>query len=63
MRRGTALLVGAAVMAAARLVPAAADTPAPAPELPRDVCTHALSDPSGDTGKLTSPPTASTSEP
>jgi len=48
MRRGTALLVGAALMAAARLVPAAGDTPAPTPDVPRDVCTHAINDPSGD---------------
>src|SRR5581483_4255640 len=48
MRRGTALLVGAAVMAASRLVPASGDTPPPTPELPRAVCSHAVNDPAGD---------------
>jgi hypothetical protein len=36
------------VVAAARLVPAAGDTPAPTPDVPRDVCTHAVGDPAGD---------------
>lgn len=48
MRRGTALLVGAAVVAAARLVPAGADTPSSAPDLPRALCSHGIVDPQGD---------------
>jgi hypothetical protein len=36
------------MVAAARLVPAAGDTPAPTPDVPRDVCTHAIGDPAGD---------------
>jgi hypothetical protein len=55
MRRGTALLMGVAVLAASRLVPASGDTPPAAPELPRDVCTHAVSDPAGDAKAVTSP--------
>lgn len=49
MRRGTALLMGAVLMAAARLVPASGDTtPAPTPDLPRYACSHGLVDPEGD---------------
>jgi len=49
MRRGTALLVGAALIAAARLVPAAGDTtPAPTPDLPKFLCDYGLVDDEGD---------------
>lgn len=49
MRRGTALLMGAVVMAAARLVPASGDTtPAPTPDLPRFLCSHGLVDDPAD---------------
>jgi hypothetical protein len=47
MRRVTALWVGAALMAAARLVPAGADTtppPAPTPDLPQFLCPHGITD-------------------
>jgi len=49
MRRGTALLMGAVLMAAARLVPASGDTtPAPVPLLPKFLCTHGVVDPEAD---------------